>query len=399
MDFVSRFFQPPESSHFLFGPRGTGKSTFLRQAFPDALWVDLLQPEVHQRFAARPERLRELVDGHPEAKVVVLDEVQRVPALLDVVHHLIERQGRRAAPRFVLTGSSARKLKRAGVNLLAGRLLLERMHPFMAAELPSFDLAAALRRGMLPVVWDSDTPDATLNTYVALAIREEVQAEGLVRRLEDFARFVEVISFSHGSVLNVAEVARETQTGRKAIEAYIAILEDLYLAFRLPVFRKRQKRQLVAHPKFYWFDAGVFRSARPAGPLDRPEEIDGGALEGLVAQHLRGWIDYSGLDASLSYWRTKSGNEVDFVVYGEDGLWAFEVKNGVTVRERDLRGLRAFLEDYPEAQARLLYRGDERLEMRGIRCEPCEAYLASIRPGQPLRQEQRNSPRVNRCRS
>ena len=384
MDFVSRFFQPPKASHFLFGPRGTGKSTFLRQAFADALWVDLLQPEVHQRFAARPERLRELVDGHPEAKVVVLDEVQRVPALLDVVHHLIERRGRRAAPRFVLAGSSARKLKRAGVNLLAGRLLLERMHPFMAAELPSFDLAAALRRGMLPVVWDSDTPDATLNTYVALAIREEVQAEGLVRRLEDFARFVEVISFSHGSVLNIAEVARETQTGRKATEAYIAILEDLYLAFRLPVFRKRQKRQLVAHPKFYWFDAGVFRSARPAGPLDRPEEIDGGALEGLVAQHLRAWIDTSRLDASLSYWRTKSGNEVDFVVYGKDGLWAFEVKNGVTVRERDLRGLRAFLEDYPEAQARLLYRGDERLETRGIRCEPCEAYLTGMKPGRPL---------------
>ena len=385
MAFLNRFFQPPKASHFLFGPRGTGKSTFLRQAFADALWVDLLQPEVHQRFAARPERLRELVDGSPEAKVVVLDEVQRVPALLDVVHHLIERHGRRAAPRFVLTGSSARKLKRAGVNLLAGRLLLERMHPFMAAELPSFDLAGALRRGMLPVVWDSDTPDATLNTYVALAIREEVQAEGLVRRLEDFARFVEVISFSHGSVLNIAEVARETHTGRKATEAYIGILEDLYLAFRLPVFRKRQKRQLVAHPKFYWFDAGVFRSARPAGPFDRPEEIDGGALEGLVAQHLRAWIGYSHRNASLSYWRTRSGTEVDFVVYGEDGLWAFEVKNGVTVRERDLRGLRAFLEDYPEAEARLLYRGDETLEMRGgIRCEPCGPYLAGIRPGQPL---------------
>ena len=288
MELIRRFFHPAEASYFLFGPRGTGKSTFLREAFADGLWIDLLQPEVHQRFAARPDRLRDLVDGNPEAKIVVLDEVQRIPALLDVVHHLIERRGRRAAPRFVLTGSSARKLRRTGVNLLAGRLLLERMHPFMAAELPSFDLAMALRRGMLPVVWDSDTPDATLASYVALYIREEVQAEGLVRRLDDFARFVEVISFSHGSVLNVSEVARETHTSGKTTEAYIGILEDLYLAFRLPVFRKRQKRQLVAHPKFYWFDAGVFRSVRPAGPFDRPEEIDGGALEGLVAQHLRG---------------------------------------------------------------------------------------------------------------
>ena len=385
MAFLDRFFQAPETSFFLFGPRGTGKSTFLRQAFADALWVDLLRPEVHQRFAARPERLRELVDGNREARVVVVDEVQRVPALLDVVHHLIERRGRRAAPRFVLSGSSARKLRRAGVNLLAGRLLLERMHPFMAAELPSFDLALALRRGMLPVVVDSDTPDATLDSYVALAIREEVQAEGLVRRLADFARFVEVISFSHGSVLNIAEVAREAQVRRKTTESYLGILEDLYLAFRLPVFRKRQKRQLTAHPKFYWFDAGVFRSARPAGPLDRPEEIDGGALEGLVGQHLRAWISHSRRRAGLFFWRTRFGNEVDFVVHGDDGLWAFEVKNGRAVRQRDLRGLRAFVEDYPEAKACLLYRGEERLAIRGIRCEPCEAYLAGIYPGQPLR--------------
>lgn len=384
MAFLGRFFQPPEASHFLFGPRGTGKSTYLRRDFADALWVDLLRPEMEQRFAARPDRLRELVDGEPDADVVVIDEVQKVPALLDVVHSLIERRGRRSAPRFMLTGSSARKLRRTGVNLLAGRLLLARMHPFMAAELPSFDLSLALRRGLLPVVWDSDTPDATLSSYVALYVREEVQAEGLVRRLDDFARFVEAVSFSHGSVLNVSEVAREVHTSRKTVEAYIGILEDLYLAFRLPVFRRRQKRQLTVHPKFYWFDAGVFRSVRPAGPLDRPEEIEGGALEGLVAQHLRAWIDYSGSDASLSFWRTKSGSEVDFVVYGEEGLWAFEVQNSAAVRVRDLRGLRAFLEDYPEAQARLLYRGEERLEVQGIRCEPCESYLAGIRPGTPL---------------
>ena len=384
MALVGRFFHPPEASSFLFGPRGTGKSTFLREAFPDALWIDLLQPEVYQRFAARPDRLQDLVDGNPEAKVAVLDEVQRVPALLDVVHYFIERRGHRAAPRVVLTGSSARKLRGTGVNLLAGRLLLERMHPFMAAELPSFDLALALERGMLPVVWDSDTPEATLASYVALYIREEVQSEGLVRRLDDFARFVEVISFSHGSTLNVSEVAREAHTSRKTAESHIGILEDLYLAFRIPVFRKRQKRQLSVHSKFYWFDAGVFRSVRPAGPFDRPEEIAGGALEGLVAQHLRAWIDYSQRSASLSFWRTKSGNEVDFVVYGEAGLWAFEVQNSVAVRNRDLRGLRAFLEDYPEAQARLLYRGSERLEIRGIRCEPCEPYLAGIRPGEPL---------------
>ena len=385
MALLRRFFRPPDASHFLFGPRGTGKTTFLKQAFRDALRVDLLQPEVHRRLAARPERLRALVDGAPEARVVVVDEVQRVPALLDVVHQLIERDSRRGGPRFVLTGSSARRLRQAGVNLLAGRLLLERMHPFMAAELPSFDLDEALRRGLLPIVRDSRTPDATLASYVALYIREEVQSEARVRRLGDFSRFVEVISFSHGSVLNVAAVAREALTKRKTTESWVGILEDLLLAFRLPAFRKRARRQLTSHPKFYWFDAGVFRSIRPAGPLDRPEEIEGGALEGLVAQHLRAWADYSRSGSSLYFWRTKSGREVDFVVYGASGLWGFEVKNTRRVRGRDLRGLAAFLEDYPEARARFLYRGEERLRIRGIRCEPVGPYLAGIRPEEPLR--------------
>ncbi len=384
MAFLRRFFESPNASHFLFGPRGTGKSTFLRETFPDALWVDLLRPEVHQRFAARPERLRELVDGNPGAEVIILDEVQRVPALLDVVHGLIEERGHLAMPRFVLTGSSARKLRRAGVNLLAGRLLLKRLHPFMAAELPGFDLGTALRLGMLPVVRDSQNPEATLASYVALYIREEVQSEGLARRLDDFARFVEAISFSHGAILNVAEVAREAQVSRKTAESWVDILEDLYLAFRLPVFSRRARRKLAAHPKFYWFDSGVFRSARPAGPLDRTEEMEGVALEGLVAQHLRAWMDYSGGNSRLCFWRTKSGNEVDFVVYGKGSFHAFEVKNSATVRARDLRGLRTFLEDYPEAEARLLYRGEERLLIQGIRCEPCEDYLAGIRPGRPL---------------
>ncbi len=324
------------------------------------------------------------MDGAPDTAVVVVDEVQRVPALLDVVHFLIERGGRRTGPRFVLTGSSSRKLRRTGVNLLAGRLLLRRMHPFMAGELPSFNLAAALRQGLLPVVWDSDTPHETLASYVALYIREEVQSEGLVRRLADFARFLEVISFSHGSVLNIAALARDAHVRRGTAESYIGILEDFHLAFRIPVFRKRQRRQLTVHPRFYWFDAGVFRSLRPAGPLDRPEETAGGALEGLVAQHLRAWADYSRRDATLSFWRTRSGREVDFVVYGDDGLWAFEVKNAGRVRGRDLSGLRAFVSDYPEAEGRLLYRGEERLEVGGIRCEPCGEYLAGIRPGMPL---------------
>jgi predicted AAA+ superfamily ATPase len=158
------------------------------------------------------------------------------------------------------------------------------------------------------------------------------------------------------------------------------VLEDLLLGWRLPVFHKRAQRQLTVHPKFYWFDTGVFRSVRPAGPFDRPEEIDGAALEGLVAQHLRAWIDYGDLDLELRFWRTKTGNEVDFVLYGKDGFWAIEVKNSRRIASADLRGLRAFHEDYPQARRLLLYRGRERLRVDGVSCLPCEEFLAGIRP-------------------
>lgn len=368
-------------SYFLFGPRGTGKSTWLGQTYPDALWIDLLVPEVGRAYAARPERLQRLLEGRPETRRVVIDEIQKAPALLEVVHLLMERDRKL---HFVLTGSSARKLRRAGVDLLAGRAVVTSLHPFMAAELPHFDLDTALRRGLLPLVWSSKKPDRTLRSYVAVYIREEVQAESLVRKVDSFSRFVEAISFSHAATLNLTEVARECQVSRKTVESYLSILEDLLLAFRLPVFTKRAKRQLTAHPKLYWFDAGVFASMRPRGPLDRPEEIAGAALEGLVAQHLRAWIDYSDADASLYFWRTKSGSEVDFVVYGGDAFYAFEVKNAPRVRKRDTRSLQAFREDYPECQTRLLYRGSEVLEIAGVRCLPCDEYLTRLVPGKPL---------------
>jgi predicted AAA+ superfamily ATPase len=384
MTTIGRHFQAPASSFFLFGPRGTGKSTWLRERFPDAVWIDLLRPEEHREYAARPERLRERLAASPEAETVVIDEIQRVPELLDVVHELIE--SRRPPPRFVLTGSSARKLRRGGVNLLAGRALLRRLHPFMASELGAerFDLGRALQLGMLPLVLAAEAPEEVLKAYVGLYLREEVQAEGIVRNLGAFSRFLEAVSFSHAAQLNLADVARDCQTSRSTVEGYLAVLEDLLLAFRLPVFTRRARRQVVARPKLYWFDAGVFRSIRPTGPLDRPQEIGGAALEGLVAQHLRAWIDYSGGDDQLAYWRTRAGTEVDFVVHGPAGFWAFEVKHTATLRPRDVESLRAFGEDYPEANLRLLYRGSEPLEIAGVRCLPCERYLLQMVPGRPL---------------
>ncbi|MEX1184770.1 MAG: DUF4143 domain-containing protein, partial [Gemmatimonadota bacterium] len=186
-------------------------------------------------------------------------------------------------------------------------------------------------------------PADALAAYAALYLEQEVMAEGLVRDIGGFARFLEVVSFSHGAVLNVSNVARESQVSRKTVEGYIAVLEDLLLAFRLPVFKRRAARATAAHPRFYLFDAGVFHSLRPRGPLDRPGEIDGAALEGLVAQHLRAWCAYTRGSNELSYWRTRSWVEVDFIVYGEAGFWAIEVKNAAKVRPQDLRPLRSFV--------------------------------------------------------
>ena len=384
METVPRLFRVPAGSFFLFGPRGTGKSTWVHRAFPRALAIDLLDPETVRAFAARPERLREAVDGRPEVRQVVIDEIQRVPDLLNVVHQLIEAK-RRVPLQFILTGSSARKLKRTGVNLLAGRLALKTMHPFMASELGArFDLERSLELGMLPLVLGSAEPAETLRSYAALYVREEVQAEGLVRNMGDFSRFLESISFSQGSVLSMSEVARECGVERRTADGYLDILEDLLLGFRLQVFNKRAKRILVRHPKFYYADAGVFRSIRPRGPLDASAEIGGACLEGLVAQHLRAWIAYSGGDHTLGYWRTKSGSEVDFVVYGDRAFAAIEVKHARNVRAKDLTSLRAFLEDYPAAKPCLLYRGSTRLRIGGIPCIPCGEFLAGLRPGSPI---------------
>lgn len=373
---IPRLIHPPAQSFFIFGPRGTGKTTWLKASFPRALFVDLLEADTFRLYSARPERLREFVLAYPDRKTVVIDEIQKVPQLLSEVHSLIEQK---KGLQFILTGSSSRKLRRSGIDLLAGRALHYSLHPFMAAELGAdFDLGNALRDGLVPLVARSNDPQEVLKSYAALYVREEVQMEGLVRNIGNFARFLEAASFSHGSVLNITNVARDCEVERKVVEGYIGILEDLMLAYRVPVFDKRAKRALTAHPKFYYFDVGVFRSLRPAGPLDRPEMIEGAALEGLVAQHLRAWNAYRGEKNKLYFWRTPSGTEVDFVVYGREVFWAVEVKNTNKIRDNDLSGLRTFKHDYPQSKAYLVHRGKERWMKHGIPCVPCEEFLKGL---------------------
>lgn len=381
MELIKRFFQGSKQHFFLFGPRGTGKSTWLHEHFKNALFVDLLEPETFRAYSARPERLMDVHAAQKKGAPIVIDEIQKIPQLLDVIHLLIERND---AVQFIMTGSSSRKLKKAGVDLLAGRALMNTMHPFMASEMTSFSLDEALRTGMVPLIRYARSPSEALAAYAALYVKEEVQMEGLVRNIGAFSRFLESISFSHGAVLTISDVARDCQVGRKTVEGYISILEDLLLSFRVPVFSKRAKRHLLSHPKFYYFDAGVFRSIRPSGPLDSPHEIDGAALEGLVAQHLRAWIAYSKDRHDLYFWRTKSGREVDFVVYGQDAFCAIEVKNSNKINKKMTKGLQAFSEDYPKAKTCLLYRGTERLKINNVLCLPCQEFLRGIKPNSPF---------------
>jgi predicted AAA+ superfamily ATPase len=367
--------EPPlRQSFFLFGPRGVGKSAWARSQFPDATFFDLLDSDTFTRLLASPSRLGEQIPSGHRGWVVV-DEVQRLPDLLNEVHRLIE--ARRL--KFALTGSSARKLRRRGVNLLAGRALTRFMHPLTARELGGdFDLARALSHGCLPFAYTEAQPKDYLSSYVATYLREEVQQEGFARNLAGFGRFLEAASFSQASVLNMAAVARESAVGAKVVEDYFSILEDLLIAVRLPVFTRRAKRKVISHPKFYFFDPGVFQAIRPRGPLDSIDEISGAALETLVLQQLRALNDYLSWGYRLHYWRTAGGDEVDFVLYGERGLIAIEVKMTSRVRAEDLRGLRRFLGDYPQARAFFVYTGTRRLHEAGVDIVPAGEMIAGL---------------------
>jgi predicted AAA+ superfamily ATPase len=380
---IPRVFEPPEKeSYFLFGPRGTGKTTWLKKRYPKAIWIDLLNPEEERKLSMHPELLREMVEAKRGCKEIVIDEVQKVPDVLNVVHGLIEEK---KGWQFILTGSSARKLRRSGVNLLAGRALWKHFYPFTFYELGNqANLEEVLKTGLIPLVWKAPSPREKLQSYVNLYLQEEVKAEALVRNIGDFSRFLEAMAYSHGSTLNLSNISRECEVPRKTVEFHVQILKDLLLGYTLNVFKKRAQRQLTKHPKFYYFDAGVFRSLRKEGFLDRSTELEGAALEGLVAEHLRGWVHSQISTYELSFWRTRGGLEVDFILYGPDLFLAIEVKNNKKVNSQDLKGLKAFTSDYPEATPILLYRGKERLKKENCLCLSVEDFLKRISTKNPI---------------
>ena len=333
-----RLTEPPGQSFFLFGMRGVGKSTWARARFPDAAYVDLLDERLYQDLLADPslfaDSLRQLAPG----EWVVVDEVQRLPTLLNEVHRLIETR----RLRFALLGSSARKLRAAGVNLLAGRALKKTMFPLTAAELgPAFDLDRVLRHGSLPLVWTNDAPREVLDAYVQLYLREEIRAEALVRNLPGFVRFLPLAALFNGQVLNVAGVAREAGVARTTVQGYLDVLEDTLLVHRLPAYEARLRVRERRLPKLYWVDPGVVRAVRRQLGDVTPEER-GPLLESWVITTLRAHAEVQDLYEELSYWAPhQSATEVDVLLRRGRELLAVEVKSTARYHTGLLKSLRA----------------------------------------------------------
>lgn len=363
------------SSIFLFGPRGTGKTSWLKAHFGDCLYFDLLHGEVYGEFLANPSILESRIPSDYDGWIII-DEIQKVPALLNEVHRLIEGRG----CQFILTGSSSRSLRRSGVNLLAGRALIYHMHPFVISELgDEFSLEGALTYGLLPKAFSLKTPARYLNSYIQTYLKEEVQEEALVRNVPLFTRFLANASFSQGEVLNYTAIGRDVGSSRQTIMNFFDILDDLLISVRIPVFTKRAKREVISAPKFYYFDTGVYRALRPKGPLDTTEEIDGAALETLFLQHIRAYNDYLNWQYEIFYWRTRSNEEVDFVLYGERGLHAFEIKRKSSLSSKDFSGLTLFKKDYDIAKCYMVYGGTRAYYHNDIQVIPFESALKQLK--------------------
>lgn len=377
---LRRIYRLPSGSFFLFGLRGAGKSTWIRERLPEAHRFDLLDEGLYQDLLADPGpfagELRRLDPG----SWVVVDEIQRLPGLLNEVHRFIEER----RLRFALLGSSARKLRAAGVNLLAGRALWREMYPLTPEELGAeFDLGRTLEVGALPLVLGSDVPRETLRAYVQLYLREEVKGEALVRNLPGFARFLPVAALFHGQLLNVAGLARDAGVARTTVEGYLEVLEDTLLARRLPAYRSRLRVRERKHPKLYWTDPGIVRAAKGVYGPPAPEET-GALFEGWIHTLLRTYMAERGLAEEIAYWAPADSKriEVDFILRRGSELCALEVKAGRHLHPGQMAGLRA-IADLPGLKRRVLVHGGDRPTRTedGIDAWPVTTFLEALESG------------------
>jgi len=340
---------PKGQSAFLWGPRKTGKTTFLKAAFPDSLSYDMLQTDLFLEFVKRPFLLREQLlaaDPGQLKKPVIIDEVQKVPQLLDEIHWLIENRGL----QFILCGSSARKLKRGKANLLGGRAWRYEMHPLVSAEVADLDLLRVLNRGMIPIHYMQEEYRKSLQAYVRDYLKEEVFDEGLTRNIPAFSRFFDAMGYSHGELTNYANIARDCGIDAKTVKEYYHILVDTLLGTMIEPYKKRKDRQVIMRAgKFYLFDVGVAGAITHRQIHQEKGEQFGKALEHFILMEILAHRAYRDLDYDVNFWRTKSGLEVDFILgKGEVGI---EVKGMSRVDNADFRPLKTFIQEYRPAKA------------------------------------------------
>ena len=374
----------PPRSFFLFGPRATGKTTWLRQVLPNAHWFDLLRTDVYLELARQPELFRARVEALPKSSWVVVDEVQRMPNLLNEVQDLISRHGN--SYRFALSGSSARKLKRMDSNLLAGRAFTRSFFPLTSEETGfKLDLDEALRFGRLPMVVDEPgLAVETLDAYVTTYLREEILQEAQVRNLDSFSRFLEVAALMNGQIVNVSGVARDAAVARPTVEGYFDILVDTLIGVRLPAWRNRARVKEVARPKFYLFDPGVARAlaGRHREPIDDVEK--GFLLETLVLHELRAAMCFQQTGGELSFWRTPSGSEVDFIWQRGTRTVGIEVKASKRWKSEYGIHLKTLLVDKALTAAYAIYTGREEMRDGDIHILPAGVFFQRLAAGKIL---------------
>lgn len=357
------------SSYFLFGPRSTGKTYLIRERLPSAKVYDLLDSDVFARLARRPKLMSEEIAS--SETIIVIDEIQKLPSLLDEVQRLIETRGL----RFLLTGSSARKLRRGGVNLLGGRAREAQLHPLCSREIPDFDLLTYLDRGGIPRIFSSVEPHEDLRSYANLYLREEIQAEALVRRVEQLARFMDVVALQNGEEINYQNLSSDCGVPARTLRNYLQILEDTLLGFPVHAFRATKKRKAIARSKFFLFDVGVTNALAQRPEIRPRSELFGKCFEHFLILEIRAYLSYRRLTYPLQYWRSTSGYEVDCVLGDRIAL---EFKSSDCVSERHLRGLQALREEGLVRDYAVVSMDPEPRRIDGITIHPWRSFLSAL---------------------